>query len=417
VVKAVERVVPAVVNIGTVEEVRERNPFSLFEDPLFEDFFDRYFERRSGSAPSRRNLGSGLVVRRDGYILTNHHVIARARRILITTRSGQEREAVVVGADPQFDLAVLKVEGGDLPEAPLGDSDDLMVGETVVAIGNPFGLSHTVTTGVIGAVRRSIKAEGERIYSDFIQTDASINPGNSGGPLVNILGEVIGINTAIYRGGEGIGFAIPINVARKVMRELIDYGRVHRGWFGLLLRELTPELRRSLGHPEGGGALVAQVAAPWLEGKVTAGDILLSFGGRPVTGPSSFAELAAGYLPGEEAEAAILHRGSTVRLRLPCRALSLESAVVLFREMSGISLGRAEGKAGSARVVDGVDRGSHAARIGIAYGDLILALGGQSLEDDQDLIQAVAGLAHRQFAPLVLQRGRSRYTLTLNLAR
>jgi serine protease Do len=219
VVEAVERAGPAVVNISTEQTVVQR-PMP-FGDPFFEEFFRDFFDARPRRS-TRTSLGSGVIVRGDGTILTNEHVILRGGRIHVTLADGREFDARLVGRDPDADLAVLRIDTGKtLPYIALGTSDDLMIGETVIAIGNPFGLSHTVTTGVVSAVKRSLRTGG-RTYTDFIQTDASINPGNSGGPLLNILGELVGINTAIYGPAQGIGFAIPVDRARRVLGDLVS---------------------------------------------------------------------------------------------------------------------------------------------------------------------------------------------------
>ena len=243
VVVAVEKASPAVVSIFSSQEVeRQPNPFS--GNPFFEDFFRDFFE----SLPDRRterSLGSGVVIRPDGYILTNEHVVLQSGKIQIQLANERKLNARLVGADSDSDLAVLKVDDAkSLSHLPLGTSEDLLIGETVIAIGNPFGLSHTVTTGVVSAVNRSLNT-GERTYYDFIQTDASINPGNSGGPLLNIKGELIGINTAIYGKAQGIGFAIPISRAKRIVEELISHGAVEAPWVGVATQTLTPELAYS----------------------------------------------------------------------------------------------------------------------------------------------------------------------------
>jgi serine protease Do len=218
VVEAVERAGPAVVNISTEQVVIQR---AVPVDPFFEEFFRDFFDSRPRRS-TRTSLGSGVIIRSDGTILTNEHVILRGGRIHVTLADGGEYEAKLVGRDPDADLAVLRIAAGhSLPYIALGRSDDLMIGETVIAIGNPFGLSHTVTTGVVSATKRTLQTGG-RTYTDFVQTDASINPGNSGGPLLNILGELIGINTAIYGNAEGIGFAIPVDRVRRSMESLVS---------------------------------------------------------------------------------------------------------------------------------------------------------------------------------------------------
>jgi serine protease Do len=232
VVEAVKKVAPAVVNISTEKIVKRRiNPF--FDDYgfFFGDFFQNFPSSRTYK---RQSLGSGVLIDPKGYIITNEHVILPASKIKVVLVDGREFEGKLIGSDSKFDLAVIKIEAeSDFPAIKIGKSIDLMIGETVISIGNPFGLSHSVTTGVISALNRTIVTDEKRVYSDFIQTDASINPGNSGGPLLNILGELIGINTAIYQKAEGIGFAIPIDKARRIVDDLIQSGYVHRAWLGI----------------------------------------------------------------------------------------------------------------------------------------------------------------------------------------
>ncbi len=245
VVKAVRKVSPAVVNISSEYEVYARtNPFSGFAtDPFFDSFFKDFFDRGAERRYKKQSLGSGVIIDgKRGFILTNAHVIAKTGKITAVLMDERELEVQIVGADPDSDLAVLRVNSPNpLPSTEMGDSGDMMIGETVIAIGNPFGFSNTVTTGVISAVNRSIRAE-DREYHDFIQTDASINPGNSGGPLLNINGELIGINTAIYAKAQGIGFAIPINKAKRIISDLIQHGEVIPAWIGLTVQNVDERL-------------------------------------------------------------------------------------------------------------------------------------------------------------------------------
>jgi serine protease Do len=284
-VRVAELVTPSVVNISTVSTGKSRQGGEQFRpfgnDPYFRDFFDRFFE----GTPRRRqqnSLGSGVIIDKSGLILTNNHVIKDADEITVKFADNQEHKGTVVGTDAKTDLAVLRVNAKDeLPVAALGNSDTLRVGEWAVAIGNPFGLDHTLTVGVISATGRS--EVGIAAYENFIQTDASINPGNSGGPLLNVRGEVVGINTAIVATGQGIGFAIPINMARKVMEDLVKKGRVTRGWLGVGIQPLTPELAKGFGV-SGEGVLVNQVMprSPAETAGVRVGDLILSLNGTPI---------------------------------------------------------------------------------------------------------------------------------------
>jgi Do/DeqQ family serine protease len=285
-VSVAERVRPAVVNIGTVQVARGRRspaiPGPGTDDPFFKDFFDQFFGR---SGPGRReefrrpSSGSGVIVDKRGYVLTNNHVILGADSVMVKLSTGDEVKGRIVGTDSKTDLAVVKFEPtGELRVAKLGDSDTLRVGEWAIAIGNPFGLDQTVTVGVVSATGRA--EVGIAAYENFIQTDASINPGNSGGPLVNLRGEVIGINTAILASGQGIGFAIPANMAKRVKDQLIDRGRVTRGWIGVSLQPLTEELAQSLGLSNTRGAIVARVhpGSPAEVAGLQQNDVIVKFG-------------------------------------------------------------------------------------------------------------------------------------------
>ncbi len=283
-IRVAELVTPSVVNISTITTGKGRAQSELFRpfgnDPYFRDFFDRFFE----GMPRRRqqaSLGSGLIIDKSGLILTNNHVVKDADEITVKFANKQEAKGKVVGTDPKTDLAVIRVSAKeDLPVATLGNSDTLHVGEWAIAIGNPFGLDHTLTVGVISATGRS--EVGIAAYENFIQTDASINPGNSGGPLLNVRGEVIGINTAIVASAQGIGFAIPVNMARKVMEDLVKKGKVTRGWLGVGIQPLTPELAKSFGVGADEGILVNQVMpkSPAEAAGLKIGDVILSVDGK-----------------------------------------------------------------------------------------------------------------------------------------
>jgi serine protease Do/serine protease DegQ len=284
-IRVAAQVTPSVVNISTVSTGKGRPPAAFFRpfgnDPFFQDFFDRFFE----GMPRRRqnSLGSGVIIDKSGLILTNNHVIKDADEISVKFANKQEAKGNVVGTDPRTDLAVIRVSTKEnLPVATLGNSDTLQVGEWAIAIGNPFGLDHTLTVGVVSATGRS--EVGIATYENFIQTDASINPGNSGGPLLNIHGEVIGINTAIVATAQGIGFAIPVNIARKVMEDLVKKGKVTRGWLGVGIQPLTSELAKSFGVATGEGVLVNQVmpGSPAESAGLRSGDVIVDVDGKPI---------------------------------------------------------------------------------------------------------------------------------------
>lgn len=309
-VRVAEMVTPAVVNISTVTTGKGRNPSEQFRpfgnDPFFRDFFDRFFE---GMPRQHRqtSLGSGVIIDKGGLILTNNHVIKDADEITVKFANKQEAKGKIVGTDPKTDLAVIRVSSKeDLPVVALGNSDALHVGEWAIAIGNPFGLDHTLTVGVISATGRS--EVGIAAYENFIQTDASINPGNSGGPLLNIRGEVIGINTAIVASGQGIGFAIPVNMARKVMGDLVKKGKVTRGWLGVGIQPLTPELAKSFAMSVDEGILVNQVMpkSPAEAAGLKNGDLILSVDGKTVKDPRELQRIIAETEIGKSLELTIL---------------------------------------------------------------------------------------------------------------
>ena len=309
---------PTVVNISTTQSIKERPfaPLPDFKSPFdeFFDDFDRFFNEPQREF-KRQSLGSGFMINKEGYILTNQHVIENATEILVTLSDNKrDYKAEVVGEDKKLDIALIKIDAKtDLPVAALGDSDELEIGEWVLAIGNPFGLGGTVTAGIVSQKARFI---GSGPYDNFIQTDASINPGNSGGPLFNMKGEVVGINTAIVAGGQGIGFASPINMVKEVLVQLKDYGKVTRGWIGVSIQELTPELARSFELKEAKGVLVSSVnpGDPADLAGIRAGDIVVSFNGKPVEGINDLPRVVAVTAPGKKVEVALLRDGKKTTL-------------------------------------------------------------------------------------------------------
>src|SRR5882762_9019696 len=289
-VSVAERVRPAVVHLGTLQVARGRRPPMIpgpkADDPFFKDFFDQFFGR---SGPGRREefetpgLGSGVIVDKRGYVLTNFHVVKGADAVTVRLADKQEFRGRIVGSDSKTDIAIIKFDApDDVRVATLGNSDALRVGEWAIAIGNPFGLDQTVTVGVVSATGRA--DVGIATYENFIQTDASINPGNSGGPLVNLRGEVIGINTAIVATGQGIGFAIPANMVKRVTAQLIDRGRVQRGWIGVALQPMSTDLAQSLGLPDSRGAIVGSTitGSPAAQAGLQQGDVIVAYDSTPV---------------------------------------------------------------------------------------------------------------------------------------
>ncbi len=312
---------PLVVNISTTQVIKEKPmvPFPEFKGP-FDDFFGNDFNKFFNEPHrefKRQSLGSGFIINKDGYILTNYHVIENATEIIVTLSSDKkDYKATVVGQDQKLDIALIKIDAGeDLPVAVLGDSDSLQVGEWVLAIGNPFGLGGSVTAGIVSQKGRVI---GAGPYDNFIQTDASINPGNSGGPLFNMHGEVVGINTAIIAGGQGIGFATPINMVKEVLSQLKERGKVTRGWIGVSVQELTPELAKSFGLKEAKGALVSSVnpGDPAAKAGLKAGDIIVSFDGKEITELSDLPRTVASTTPGKKVAVGIIRDGHEKTLTL-----------------------------------------------------------------------------------------------------
>ena len=419
VVIAVEKVGPAVVNISTIVQERVRPFFPFAGDDFFRDFFPDLFSREY----TRSSLGSGVIIDGEkGYIITNHHVVARASEIKVITSGQDEYQAKILGSDPRSDLAVLQVEAGrKIPEIKMGDSDDLMIGETVIAIGNPFGLSHTVTTGVISALERSVRAE-ERVYRHFIQTDASINPGNSGGPLLNIDGELIGINTAIYQKAQGIGFAIPINKAKRIVNELIRAGEVRPLWLGLEIQDLSPELRANFAFPKDKeGVLVSDVdeEGPAAKAGLKRGDIILNVEGNSVASISDYRDVLAEYTPGDRLRLEVFRKGRTLPVEVEPSPFPLELALDLVYRRMGIEVGEADRRTRERYGIQGgvmiteVRRDSEAGRIGLEPGDLILQVNKITVASVDEFKKAISQYHHLPSLRLVVQRGRYAYSLTL----
>ncbi len=320
----VKELKPAVVNISTTKVVR--SPLDdFFRGRDVPDFFgDELFRRFFGDQPrefKQKSLGSGFIIDKEGYILTNNHVIEKAEEITVKLSDKKEYDAKVIGTDPKTDLALIKIKAaGDLPVAHLGDSDTLEVGEWVVAIGNPFGLEQTVTTGIISAKGRVI---GAGPYDDFLQTDASINPGNSGGPLFNLKGEVVGINTAIVAGGQGIGFAIPVNMAKRLLPQL-KKGKVVYGYLGVYIQDLTPELARSFGLKDTNGVLISDVISdsPAEKGGLQKGDVVLEYDGKEVEDRYQLTKMVGNTPVGKKVKIIVLRNKGQKTLWATIRELS-----------------------------------------------------------------------------------------------
>ncbi len=428
VVKAVRKVSPAVVNISSEYEVTQRsNPFFDFGlDPFFDSFFRDFFEPQYKRRYKGTSLGSGVVIDGTrGYILTNEHVIARSSKIKVVLKDEREFEAELVGAAPDFDLAVLKIDSDEsLPAVEMGDSDDLMIGETVIAIGNPFGFSHTVTTGVISALNRSVQTE-DRTYRDFIQTDASINPGNSGGPILNINGDLIGINTAIYSKAQGIGFAIPINKARRVMDDLIKYGEVHIPWLGLFVQDLDPRLALYFKTPQGQGVLISDVTdkSPAQAAGFQPGDVVIAVGDKRVNSEQTYKAIIRNFSAGDVITLVVWKDGNPHTRQVRSRTFPEELAEELAYKSLGV---RVRDISTSLRLkykiaaTDGVmvtelRRASYLDRIGARPGDVIRRVNEMAVKDVDDFKRAIAKYRQKESAVLIIQRGNQQYYVTVKL--
>jgi Do/DeqQ family serine protease len=444
-VSVAERVMPAVVHIdATLKETPggrergsrdprerltppERREFERRFREFFGEDFERFFRQQRPERPERperresRSQGSGVIVDKSGVILTNNHLIDNAAEIEVRLSDKRKLKAKVAGRDPKTDLAVLKIEGqGDFPVAELGDSDALRIGQWAIAVGNPFGLDRTVTVGIVSATGR--RGMGVATYESFIQTDAAINPGNSGGPLVNLDGKVIGINTAIVSVGQGIGFAIPINEARRVVPQLLSAGRVTRGWLGIRIQPLTEDLAPSFGAKEGDGVLVADVMqdSPAEKGGLKPGDVIVEFEGQKTAEVPDLQRIVAITPPGQAAKVIVLREGRRETLEVKIGEMPTEEPVVASRgtERWGMTvqpitpdLARQFKLSGQTGVlVAEVEDGSPASRSGIRPGDVILEVNRRRVRDVRSFEEAL-GQAEQDALLFVQREGRSQYVV------
>jgi len=418
----IERVIPAVVNISSKRIVKQ-NPMA--SDPFFRDFFRRFFRDRERV---QRNLGSGVIVNSEGYILTSNHLVNQAEEIKVTLPDKREFDAEVIGTDSQSDVAVIKIEGDDLPVLETGDSDDLRLGETVIAVGYPFGVGQTVTKGIVSALGRSLKLVD---YEDFIQTDAAINPGNSGGALINIKGELIGINTAIVSrsgGSQGIGFAIPINLATSIMESITEHGYVIRGYLGVFLypQDITPGMAEVFGMESTRGALISEVSedTPADRAGLKSGDVVVRFNGVGVEDSDDLRTMVADVTPGTEVEIEIIRdgehkeleveigerpesegeireespEGSTLFLGVALRNLNdyLRNRLDIPQNIRGV-------------VVTDVSGGSPAAEAGLKEGDVILEINRQRVENINDMRDVLDSMEEKSAVVRIFRQGHYHY--------
>ena len=386
-----KKVIPAVVNISTEKTVlvRRSRGFPFSNDPFFRRFFDNPPQQQDGTRERRRSgIGSGVIIDADeGYVITNNHVIDGADDIYVTLGDGRRFTAEVVGTDPETDIAVIRIDADDLVEIPVGDSERLQVGDFAVAIGNPFRLGQTVTLGIISALGRS--GLGIESYEDFIQTDASINPGNSGGALINLKGELIGVNTAILgpNANIGIGFAIPANMAMNITGQLIDHGEVRRGRLGVIVQSLTPDLAEAFGLDRDKGAVIVEVEPDSAADKagLQSGDVVLSVDGDPIENSADMRNYIGLLRVGSEVELGVLRDGDGLDI----------TAVIVARKIEATEGGRIDRRLAGAKLVvqerDGPRRGgvlikevapnSPARRNGLRSGDLILSVNRREVAD------------------------------------
>jgi len=428
VVKAIRKVSPAVVNISSEFEVRKRvNPFYGFGmDPGFESFFRDFFDPGFEQKYKRTSLGSGVIIDgKRGFILTNKHVIVKSSTITATLKDGREFKAQIIAADPDSDLAVLRISPkGDLPAMEMGNSTNLMIGETVIAIGNPFGFSNTVTTGVISATNRSIKVD-KAFYHDFIQTDASINPGNSGGPLLNIYGELIGINTAIYAKAQGIGFAIPINKARRIVTDLIKYGEVIPAWIGVTVQDLDAELAQYLKATGVKGVLVKKTDAsgPAFKAGIHVGDIIRSIGSRKILSQNDFNTAMSNISAGEAINIDIWRDSKIRKVSVKSSSFPTELALDLAYHILGITVRNISKKyrqtykthTQEGVVITEIIRSSYLARIGARPGDVIRQMDELTIKNIKDFKKAIIKYRKKKSLVIVLQRQDQLYNITVRL--
>ncbi|TAN38080.1 MAG: DegQ family serine endoprotease [Nitrospirae bacterium] len=311
---------PAIVNIATSRTVKVQGGAEMFDDPFFRRFFGDNFNRQKQPRERKASgLGSGVIVSTDGYIVTNFHVVKDADEIKVTLSDKREFNGKVVGSDPKTEISIVKIEAKGLPTLPWGDSDRLQVGEIVLAVGSPYGLNQTVTMGIVSAIGRA--NVGIADYEDFIQTDAAINPGNSGGAMVNVRGELVGINTAIYStsgGYQGIGFAIPSNMIKTIMDSLVRKGKVVRGWLGVSIQKVTPELSKQFNVKDEAGVLISDTFenGPADKAGLRRGDVIIEYDGRKVDEPYQIRNMVAGNAPGEEHALKVLREGQPLVVKV-----------------------------------------------------------------------------------------------------
>jgi serine protease Do len=403
-----------------------RRPASPFNDDFMERFFGFPQDGRPPQERKTRGQGSGFIFDREGYIITNNHVVEGAEEIKVKLNGGEEIAAETVGRDPKTDLALLKLKkAGSYPFLVLGDSQKMEIGDWVVAIGNPFGLEHTVTAGILSARSRSL---GAGPYDDFLQTDAAINLGNSGGPLLNLAGEVIGINTAIVAGGNNIGFAIPANLAKGIVNQLKTKGRVVRGWMGVIIEKVRPSHAQAFGMKEPRGALVREVDArgPAVAAKLKPGDVIVRFDGQEVKEWQDLPLIVANTAVGKKVKVVVFRQGREFSLDLtvaelkdaddsPAAKTETEALGLSLSELTPELRARHSLVGHEGLLVTGLEAGSPAAEADFQVGDLIVEINGQPVKNQGDYRAALKAKASGELASFLVKRGDRTIFLTITL--
>jgi serine protease Do len=427
-----ERVKPAVVNISTTKTFKGRSglgtPFgrSPFSGHFGDDFFERFF----GDIPQRefkqRSLGSGFIISNDGYIFTNNHVVEQTDKILVKVSDGKEYEAKIIGTDAKTDIALIKIKpDNNLPFVDIGDSDAVRVGEWVIAIGNPFGLEQTVTAGIVSAKGRVI---GAGAYDNFIQTDASINPGNSGGPLFNMAGKVIGINTAIVAQGQGIGFAIPMNMAKSILSDLKTKGKVTRGWLGISVQDLSEDIAKNLNHKNKNGALVSEVFKddPADKAGIKVGDVIVEINGKSIKDTHELLLTIASLHVGEKVLIKGLRDGKEISFHVVVAERKDKPEIALTKKSDGYfgisaqeltkDLAQQMGISHDAGViVTDVEEGSPADDVGIQTHDIIVQVNKVKVASMKQYTTEMSKAAEKKSVILLVKRGKSNFFVGLHI--
>lgn len=415
-----EKVSPAVVAIESVQYVRARRRAGSgdpFLDQFFGHLFDDDFMGHNNVIPKRGN-GSGVLISPEGHLLTNEHVIADADEIQVKLNNGKSFKATIIGKDTLTDLAVLKIEADNaLPHIPIGDSSTMRVGEWVIAIGNPFGLGMTVTTGVISAINRDLSVDRNRSYKDLIQTDASINPGNSGGALINSRGELIGINTAIIPYGQGIGFAIPVNRAKRIVGDLMAYGKVKKAFLGVTVQRITPDLAKYFEIPEE-GVLITDVAkdSSAEKARLAPGDVILEIDGKKIRNPSDFQEGIDDHRVGDKVSIKIFRKGKEGVAEVEFREnpAAKNPLGVTVSKITGELVRKYDLYVDEGCVITSVISGSAAERAGLRPGDVVHQVNRTVTLDEKSFEAAMAQMAKEGRAVLRIIRGQTVNLLLVN---